>query len=265
MTLPFGPMFLAGFLPGPRATGRADALITGARDAAAVCFVGILAWPGMKSYYLLPVIELMSIVTMIEWWRRPRFRALVLRAGIPVTVAIAAIPVTIGVWRLWSQSPQPMMAAWTAAAAAALVLALAVKVRHTTVAHLIVAAGMAELGFSLMFVPALADANHTRQGAIVINAAVPRGATLVVVGASDELTAYLDMRFRKSSCAGAAEWMLVPKGSFWARLAGSAAAAPVSVVAEVQDFIGWHTGSTSLILLHLRDSERLSRLGGHCI
>lgn len=265
MTLPFGPMFLAGFLPGPRATGRADALITGARDAVAVCFVGILAWPGMKSYYLLPVIELMSIVAMIDWWRRPGFRALLLRAGLPVTAAIAAIPVTIGVWRLWSPSPQPILAAWVAAAAVALVLVLAVKVRHTTAAHLIVAAGMAGLGFSLMLVPALADANHTRQGAAAINAAVPRGATLMVVGASDELTAYLDMPFRKSRCTGAAEWLLVPRGSFWAGLAGSTAAAPVSIVAEVQDFIGWRTGSASLMLLHVRDSERLSRLGERCI
>jgi hypothetical protein len=264
MTLPFGPMFLASFLPSPGAQGRTDVLITGVRDAAAVCFVGILAWPRTKFYYPQPAIELMSIVAMIEWWRRPRFRALLLRAGIPVMTAIAGIPVTIGAWRLWSQSPQPMMAALAAAGVATLVLALAVKVRHARVGHLMVAAGSAGLGFSLMFVPALADAIHTRQSVAVINGAVPRGATLMVDGASDGFTAYLDMRFRYSACPKAAEWLLVPRGSYWTRLAGSTTAAPISIVVEVQDYIGWHNESTGLVLLHLRDSERLSRLGKHC-
>lgn len=263
MTLPFGPMYLACFLPSLGAPGRTDALLTGLRDAAAVCFVGILAWPGTKFYYPQPAIELMSIVAMIEWWRRPRLRALLLRAGIPVMIAVAGIPVTIGAWRPWSQSPQPTMAALAAAGIATLVLALALKARHASVAQLMASAGVAGLGFSLMFVPALADAIHTRQNAAVINGAVPHGDTLVVDGASDGFTAYLDMRLRYSVCPGLAEWLLVPRGSYWTHLAGSAAA-PISIVAEVQDYIGWRNESTRLVLLHLRDTERLSRSGERC-
>jgi 4-amino-4-deoxy-L-arabinose transferase-like glycosyltransferase len=187
----FPLLYYPGFLPRGR---RIGALLRGGRDAGALSFIGILAWPGLQYQYLAPVSFLMALEIGAVSVMVGRASAMQLSLGLRIlTMVLTALLATISVVAvLFMSNPWGIGAAGIGIAACIGLMQASFKTAQPSreiayaLAAMVGAAGIAVL----CILPPLSAVDQDRQIGMQVRAEVPGAEEIYCPLSIDNLAAY---------------------------------------------------------------------------